>query len=772
MEERIEVIETHLIEIEEKYTQVSKKTSELYELCEGLMLEERQLRLFGEELRECLQHWETLDSSSHQLHSPAMTADEEHFLPILRKVEAGIAFFESHPNIRDGQTYRLKFKQLQNRALTLMRNYLVNLVRQFDTSSAPNTANPAASLQAPAANPGTSRQNSSSNLVAPATPRSLEEMERNLILRNAQFRTLAERARPLCEHIAKNARAREYAILLNDTGNAYFNMRRSALQAIVQGRIQELALSTDVFDLVRHGMLYLAKISEQEFDLLSCLYPSLLIPPEFANTAENGALISTSSNATLPSVIDFFTSSAPMIQLKNLLETMFRSLDDRVRPTILRTQDLDFLCSLIDILQYETIDALIEKNPLRLEAMRPIARRLMEDVRDRLIFVTDIYIRDEIADYVPKNSELDYPKVLEVAAEKEKSKRLARPSTEAIEADASSGADKNALEADSLQKTREAVDELALVESELEVTGEGWYPPLTNTLTLLAKLYVAVDSGTFGGIAQEAVMACVQALCQAAKALEQANRPFDSSLFLLKYVSTLQTNIAAFDVDLQVHETSIDFGVAREVWRRLLKGELSLSSLFSLSTASNPLLSLIVASATPQLTHSAKDLRQSMQELLTQTTHSFLFAATPAATHHILTYLSQAKAYLQSKQASAQKTIGNTPSSSTALVPNNASSDLSSQPFATKEQLTQVCEQGDAAVRLIGPQIARSIQLYLGHSNHAELLYGSFKTNLLDTFDNFRAFISVHYSAQDLAGLKIPSTLELATILDTGFSSE
>ena len=197
-----------------------------------------------------------------------------------------------------------------------------------------------------------------------------------------------------------------------------------------------------------------------------------------------------------------------------------------------------------------------------------------------------------------------------------------------------------------------------------------------------------------------------------------------------------------------------------------------MSSLFSLSTASNPLLSLIVASATPQLTHSAKDLRQSMQELLTQTTHSFLFAATPAATHHILTYLSQAKAYLQSKQASAQKTIGNTPSSSTALVPNNASSDLSSQPFATKEQLTQVCEQGDAVVRLIGPQIARSIQLYLGHSNHAELLYGSFKTNLLDTFDNFRAFISVHYPAQDLAGLKIPSTLELATILDTGFSSE
>lgn len=769
VEDRIEVVETHLIEIEEKYTQVSKKTSELYELCEGLMLEERQLRLFGEELRECLQHWDTLESCSHQLHSPAITADDEHFLPILKRVEAGIAFFDSRPKIRNGETYRLKFKQLQNRALTLMRTYLVAFFHQFDSNPAANATRPAASPQTPAAKPTPSRSNSATNIAAPPTPRSVDELERNLAIRNAQFKTSAERARPLCEHIAKNASAREYAVLLHDTGNAYFNMRRNALQTIVQGRVHELASTSDLFGLVRHGMLYLATLSEQEFDILASIYPSLLIPPEFAHAAEEGALISSSATASLPSVVDFFSNSGPMTQLKNLLETMFRSLDDRVRPTILRTQDLDFLCSLIDILQYEAIDALIEKRPLQLEAMRPIARRLMEDVRDRLIFVTGIYIRDEIADYAPSNSELDYPKVLEEAAVKERTKQLAlasKSSSDALAA-ASSSADHSTSEL--ATTTQENSDEAGLEEdSGFEVTGEGWYPPLTKTLTLLAKLYVAVDSSTFGGIAQEAVMACVQALCQAAKALEQANRPLDSSLFLLKYVSTLQTNIAAFDVDLHVHETSVDFGAAREVWRRLLKGELSLSSLFSLSTARNPILSLIIASATPQLTHSAKDLRQSMQELITQTTHSFLFAATPAASHQVLTYLSQSKTYMNSKQASSQKAIANAPATSALAIPG---SDLSSQPFATIEQLKQVCEQGDAAVRLIGPKIASSIQLYLGHSNQSNLLFGSFKTNLVDTFENFRAFIAAHYPPQALVGLKVIETDELTTILDAAFSA-
>lgn len=762
------MVETHLIEIEEKYTQVSKKTSELYELCEGLMLEERQLRLFGEELRECLQHWETLESCSHQLHSPAMTAEDEHFLPILKRVEDGIAFFDSRPKIRDGETYRLKFKQLQNRALTLMRNYLVALFRQFDISPAPNALPAGASPQVTPAKPAPARSNSASNLAAPPTPRSIEEMERNLTVRNAQFRTLAERARPLCEHIARNASAREYAILLNDTGNAYFAMRRNALQSIVQGRIHELAMASDVFGLVRHGMLYLAQLSEQEFELLSCLYPTLLVPPEFALSADEGALISSSSVASMSSVVDFFANSSPMTQLKNLLETMFRSLDDRVRPTILRTQDLDFMCSLIDILQYETIDSLIEKRPLQLEAMRPIARRLMEDVRDRLIFMTGIYIRDEIADYVPKNSELDYPKVLEDAAEKEKTKLLSASSSASLDSLNKHSNSSDPVTSDALVAGQESSDEIALDDSGLEVAGEGWYPPLTKTLTLLAKLYVAVDSSTFGGIAQEAVMACVQALCQAAKALEQANRPLDSALFLLKYVSSLKTNIMAFDVDLHVHETTVDFGAAREVWRRLLKGELSLSSLFSFSTARNPILSLIIASATPTLTHSAKDLRHSMQELITQTTHSFLFAATPASTHQILTYLSQSKAYLQSKSATAQKAIANgTPSSAQPIAP----SDLATQPFATIEQLKQVCEQGNSTVRLIAPQIVKKLQLYLGHSNHAELIFGSFKNNLLDTFDNFRAFIASHYPASELVGSPIIGTEELSAILDAAFSS-
>lgn len=751
------MVETHLIEIEEKYSQVSKKTSELYELCEGLMLEERQLRLFGEELRECLRQWETLDSCSHQLHSPSMVADDPHFLPILCKVEEGILFFENRPKIKDGEAYRLKFKQLQNRALTLIRNYLVALFKQFETSQQPN--HPTFGPKNATGGQTEATQNFFASNVA------LDELERNLTMRNAQFRTLAERARPLCEHIAKNSSAREYALLLHDTGNAYFNMRRQALQNLVQGRIRELSAQKDVFELVRHGMIYLAQLSEQEFELLSCLYPSLLLPHDLASTAsgeENLKNLKSLSilSMTSTSVTEYFATSSPMIQLKNLLETMFRSLDDQLRPTILRTQNLDLLCSLVDILQYETIDALIDKRPLQLEAMRPIARRLMEDVRDRLIFVTDLYIRDEIANFAPSASDLDYPKILDDALEasrKAHNKKSEISSSEANEVQ------------DSMVKKDEDTSAEEL-EIGLNVTGEGWYPPLTKTLVLLAKLYVAVDSNTFGGIAQEAVMGCVHALCQASKTLESVSgKEFDATLFLLKYVSILQSNLVAFDVDLKVYETSVDFGAAREMWRRLLKGEVSIRSLFSLSTDRNPLLSLLIASATPQLTQHTRDLRQSMQELQIQNSQNFLFAATPAACHPLMSYLAQSKTYLQSKNFSDGRSIANVQTGAEANF--SPASDLASQPFATPEALKEVCSKNEESIRTVGAKIARSIPLYLGKvSNQAETLYNSFKTNLIDTYDNFRVFISAHYAPKDIEAMKIISSADLATLIDSAYT--
>lgn len=43
------------------------------------------------------------------------------------------------------------------------------------------------------------------------------------------------------------------------------------------------------------------------------------------------------------------------------------------------------------------------------------------------------------------------------------------------------------------------------------------YPPLRATLLCLSKLYRAVDSGIFGGLAQEAVSACAVSVQQASR---------------------------------------------------------------------------------------------------------------------------------------------------------------------------------------------------------------------------------------------------------------
>ena len=97
----------------------------------------------------------------------------------------------------------------------------------------------------------------------------------------------------------------------------------------------------------------------------------------------------------------------------------------------------------------------------------------------------------------------------------------------------------------------------------------------------LSKLYRAVDTRIFGGLAQEAVSACTLSIQQASRQVARKAGPLDAQLFMVKHLLFLREQIAPFDVDFAVTDIDLDFSHMREHMRRIMAGD---SSLFTLSS--------------------------------------------------------------------------------------------------------------------------------------------------------------------------------------------
>lgn len=724
---RLDASLEQLKRIELEYTEVSKKTAELYRLCEGLLSEERHLKLFGDELRTSLAHFEALESLKIQFFNPALSAEDAHFINMLKRIDEGIDYFQRHPTIRDSENYRLKFKQLQNRALTLIRNYVVAFLKQVTMSQvvpSPMTTH--------AANAQVKEIEKEKNPVLPVSTTSLEELENQVTAKNIQFKLAAQRLKPLCEEVERRASQREYATLLNDVVNAYFQLRKSILNELVQRHVNLIAKpaalattpttptttslaspSSDLFRMVREGCLYFVNLCENEYDHCISLF------------------------------------STPIAALRHLLEGFFSLLYDHLRPAIIRTQDLQLLCSLIDIMRYEIIEGCIEKRPTQLFAIKPIADRIIEDVRDRLIFLVDIYIRDDIGDFVPTLADLDYPAKL-ISALQHRSSSSASGTLSGGNGDEATNTLLPLPIPPSGTIETEDEDHLSFAEKSIK---QAWYPTLERTLLLLAKLYVAIDTQTFDGIGQDAVMTCSQTLLAASKKIESLHGKYDGYLFLVKYLVALQENIVPFDIDFFVLERNLDFSHSRDLLRRLLAGEVSFSSVFALS--SNNAIFTILQSAAPRLTYSEKDLSKNIEQILKQTLQAFIFASTQLFIGPLLSFLTQARSYVNTS----------TTTSSTSQ------SRLSSQSFAEPSKVVSIFSDTIQTLNANSLDVLSKISLYLGKHKTSISIVESLKHNVTDALDSFHALIQTEYQSQDMTSLPIFTAADAAKLLDDHFAT-
>lgn len=136
------------------------------------------------------------------------------------------------------------------------------------------------------------------------------------------------------------------------------------------------------------------------------------------------------------------------------MEVFSTSLYDAFRPIYIRSHNIENLCQLVYLLRTEILDEKLGQKGQSVEAFKPIVKRMLQDVQERLTYLTFLYIRDEIKTFIPSQTDLDYPR------------RLTAP----------------------IQNLPPNEHSLLPFKSKYQ-----WYPTLERTLTALSRLYLAVD---------------------------------------------------------------------------------------------------------------------------------------------------------------------------------------------------------------------------------------------------------------------------------------
>lgn len=117
--------------------------------------------------------------------------------------------------------------------------------------------------------------------------------------------------------------------------------------------------------------------------------------------------------------------------------------------------------------------------------------RTLADTQERLTYRMQAFVREGIANYDPPQQDLNYPKCLEASAGPD-------PAQEASLQAGISGEADNENEKKGLDSTE-------------------WYPPLQMVLVYLSRLYQCLEPRIFGGLANEAVLACARSIAKAGR---------------------------------------------------------------------------------------------------------------------------------------------------------------------------------------------------------------------------------------------------------------
>jgi len=538
------------ISLKDNYMSIVGRRQALQDECSQLASEKKRLLQFVQVLNEKLEHFEELEIIVQSFPGGLSKVDKDGLIPMLKRLDDCSSFINAHPQYTAYSTYSVKCSQLRSRALSGVRSHVfatlrtaVNLVRQHrveEKTSTDNSGSP------------------SEGLITPVF--------------YVKFRSAISSLRPLMVEIDSRARLggvtaskKEYAQVMSDCRTTYCEQRTALVLDFVKLRISDYSTEVSLPAFIRASCSYFLQVCRAERELFEGAFP--------------------------------LESSDVVPTLWTLMEPMGAALHDAIRPRYIALNDVYILAELVDLLVEEIMEEQLGKHGETGDVMRPFVQALLGDIRERLVFRAQSFIKEEVENYRPSDADLDYPGKLE------------HTSTAAMQDNIATGA--NVLPEDHADQSLQPITG----HSKSGRSHQSWYPPLQSTLSCLAVLYRSLDSRTFSGLAQEAVQICSESILTASRTIMSRTSSFDGQLFAIKHLLVLREQISPFESDLAAHSVptrELDFSHLRGQMRRMLAGELSL---FSTSPDANALI-VLAAKGAPRLVESTVDSQRELERHL------------------------------------------------------------------------------------------------------------------------------------------------------------
>ncbi|XP_042907554.1 conserved oligomeric Golgi complex subunit 3 [Parasteatoda tepidariorum] len=692
-DELCQVLES-LENLREKYTFVSNKTNSLHEACEHLLTQQTKLVSSAETISEKLSYFNELESLSQKISSPTLSVVNESFMPLLSRLDECIVYVEENINYKESPVYLARFRHLQSQALGMIRSYVVATLQQATQQVLPRRD-------------------------------SLSPSENAFTLYYGKFRSHAPRIQALMKQIEERVEKNpDYTQLLYDCHQCYFQQRELLLGPSVSAAINDLAEKhqKDHCSLVRSGCAFLLHICEDEHQLFH----------------------------------QFFSHNTQF--LEQFLEGLCIRLYDVLRPIIIHINHLETLAELCGILKVEMLEEHIQYGANELEAVKTAVHQMLEDVQERLVYRTHIYIKTDILNYNPGPGDLAYPDKLEMMesiAESLSLGGLSRASSRAsltslnsisnavlTEASNSSSADKG--EDTNSVKDFEPYEppKRTITYSPADLHGM-WYPTVRRTLVCLSKLYRCLDKTIFQGLSQEVLTMCIQSLISASATISKNKTLLDGQLFEIKHLLILREQIAPFQIDFAIKETTLDFSNVKMAAYSLLQNRTHLLSMNS----SNAILEFLLQ-GTPHVIEHLIDSKKAVDKQLKVVCEEFISHTVTFLIGSLQEFLSKAKVVSELQASSSNQNIS-----------------LSQQPFANADALSQLISDNIRGLKSKLPTLHRCMSLYLANPDTEYILLRPVKIQIQSCFEQLLQLIRVNYSEEEQVIIACPSSEQLTILL-------
>uniref|UniRef100_A0A8C5CKW8 Conserved oligomeric Golgi complex subunit 3 n=1 Tax=Gadus morhua TaxID=8049 RepID=A0A8C5CKW8_GADMO len=670
----------HLDTLQKQYLFVSNKTGTLHEACEQLLKEQAELVDLAESIQQKLSYFNELENINTKLNSPSLSVNSEGFIPMLSKLDDCIEYVSSHPNFKDYPVYLAKFKQCLSKAVHFMKSHIVNTMHNLTSQ------------------------------LTKRDPLGLANADNAFTLYYVKFRAAAPKVRTLIEQIEERAdKIQEYHNLLEAVHQCYLDQRERLLSPSITSTITDLTSqnSKDHCALVRSGCAFMVHVCQDEHQLYN----------------------------------EFFSRPSP--RLDELLEKLCLSLYDMLRPLIIHVIHLETLSELCGILKNEMLEDHVHNNAGQLGAFDAVVKQMLEDVQERLVYRTHIYIQTDITGYNPAPGDLAYPEKLEMMeriAQSLKEEQIKLLSQEA------SFSDVRLEDPGSRRSSTSSVTEASRMQASIspaDLHGM-WYPTVRRTLVCLSKLYRCIDRAVFQGLSQEALSACIQSLLKASDIILKNKTQVDGQLFLIKHLLIMREQIAPFHTDFAIKEISLDLKKTRDAAFKILNPK-AVPKFFRLNSH-NAILEFLLE-GTPEIKEHYIDSKKDVDRYLKLSCEQFI----QQQTHIFVGTLEELLA-----KVAALKTMA---------IEGGPTYNLSQQPWAQPAKINEIVTATYRVMKGKLPATLQSMSLYLANRDTEFILFKPVRNNIQQVFQKTHALLQEEYSGEDLQIIACPSMEQVNLLL-------